>query len=324
MEDRTSALLPAMMEARDQFMELVGEIRPELHRYCARMTGSIFDGEDVVQETLAKAYFALGQMVQPPNLRPWLFRIAHNTAMDFIKRYERQHVEPVADLPDRAEPEESGVDPALVEAALTVFAELPPAQRSAAILKDVLGQSLEETAQTMGTTVGAVKAALSRARANIARTPRARFVEPAQPVSGETLTTMRRYADLFNGHNWDGLRALLAAESRLEVVSRVQHPRAVDAGYYDRYAAYTKTEDLRAEAGFVDGAPVIAIFSSPSSREPAYFVVLEISAGRISLIRDFRYVPYIAIDARYSSVRRRRHLTSQYLPTTGGRSRIAS
>jgi RNA polymerase sigma-70 factor (ECF subfamily) len=302
MEDQASALLPAMMEARDQFMELVDEIRPELHRYCARMTGSVFDGEDVVQETLAKAYYALGQMVQPPNLRPWLFRIAHNTAMDFIKRYERQHVEAVADVPDRAQPEESGVDPALVEAALTVFAELPAAQRSAAILKDVLGQSLEETAQTMGTTVGAVKAALSRARANIARRPRVRFAEPAQPVSGETLTTLRRYADLFNAHNWDELRALLAAESRLEVVSRVQHPRAVDAGYYDRYAAYTKTEDLRAEAGFVDGAPVIAIFSPPSSREPAYFVLLEVSGGRISLIRDFRYVPYIALDARYSAL----------------------
>ena len=123
MEDQTRALLPAMMEARDQFMKLVDEIRPELHRYCARMTGSIFDGEDVVQESLAKAYYALGQMVQPPNLKPWLFRIAHNTAMDFIKRYDRQHVEPVADVPDRAEREESGVDPALVEAALTVFAE---------------------------------------------------------------------------------------------------------------------------------------------------------------------------------------------------------
>ena len=301
MEDQARALLPAMVEARDQFMELVDEIRPELHRYCARMTGSVFDGEDVVQETLAKAYYALGQMVQPPNLRPWLFRIAHNTAMDFIKRYERQHVEPVAHVPDRAEPEEAGVDPELVEAALTVFAELPPTQRSAAILKDVLGQSLEETAHTMGTTVGAVKAALSRARANIARTPRVRFAEPAQPVSGETLTALRRYADLFNAHDWDELRALLGAESRLEVVSRVQHPRAVDAGYYDRYAAYTETEDLRAEAGFVDGAPVIAIFSPPSSREPAYFVLLEVSGGRISLIRDFRYVPYIAVNARFRS-----------------------
>jgi RNA polymerase sigma factor (sigma-70 family) len=302
MEDQARALLPAMMEARDQFMELVDDIRPELHRYCARMTGSIFDGEDVVQETLAKAYYALGQMVQPPTLRPWLFRIAHNTAVDFVKRFEHDHVEPVADVPDRAEPEHSGVDPALVEAALTIFAALPPTQRSAAILKDVLGQSLEETALNMGTTVGAVKAALSRARANIARTPRARFAESAQPVAGETLMTLRRYADLFNAHNWEELRALLAAESRLEVVSRVQHPRAVDAGYYDRYAAYTKTEDLRAEAGFVDGVPVIAIYNPPASRKPTYFVLLEVFAGRISLIRDYRYIPYITIDARYSAI----------------------
>ena len=303
MEDQARALLPAMQEARDQFMELVDEVRPELHRYCARMTGSVFDGEDVVQETLAKAYYALGQMVQPPNLKPWLFRIAHNTAMDVLKRYERQHVEPVADVPERAEPGEAGVDPELVEAALSIFTELPPVQRSAAILKDVLGQTIEETAETMGTTAGAVKAALSRARANIARAPRARLEDRPRPVTLETLVTLRRYVDLFNAHNWDGLRALLAAESRLEVVSRVQHPRAVDAGYYDRYAAYIKAGDLRAEAGFVDGVPVIAMFDRPSSEKPAYFILLEVSAGRISFIRDFRYVPYIAKDAPYRALR---------------------
>ena len=299
MEDQARTLLPAMQEARDQFMDLVDDVRPELHRYCARMTGSVFDGEDVVQETLAKAYYALGQMVQAPNLKPWLFRIAHNTAMDFLKRYERQHVEPVADVPDRAEPDEAGVDPELVEAALTIFTALPPVQRSAAILKDVLGQTIEETAETMGTTAGAVKAALSRARANIARAPRARLEDRPRPVTVETLVTLRRYVDLFNAHNWDGLRALLAAESRLEVVSRVQHSRAVDAGYYDRYAAYTKAADLRAEAGFVDGVPVIAMFDPPSSEKPAYFILLEVSAGRISFIRDFRYVPYIAKDALF-------------------------
>jgi len=76
----------------------------------------------------------------------------------------------------------------------------------------------------------------------------------------------------------------------------------VDAGYYDRYAAYIKAEDLQAEAGFVDGVPAIAIFSAPASREPAYFVLLEVSAAGISLIRDFRYVPYIAIDAHYSAL----------------------
>jgi RNA polymerase sigma-70 factor (ECF subfamily) len=287
------------MEARDQFMELVAAIRPELHRYCARMTGSVFDGEDVVQDTLAKAYFALGQMLQPPNLRPWLFRIAHNTAMDFLKRYERQHVEPVAELPERAATEDTSVDPLLVEAALSAFTELPPVQRSAVILKDVLGQSLEETANTMGTTVGAVKAALSRGRGNIARSAGSVAAHPAPTLSAEKQATLRRYAEFFNAQNWDGLRALLGEESRLDVVSRVQQ-RMADAGYTGRYAKYLETESIRAEAGFVDGVPAIAMFSPAASATPAYFILIESVDGRVTLIRDFRYVPYIAEDARFS------------------------
>jgi RNA polymerase sigma-70 factor, ECF subfamily len=297
-EDEARALLPAMMEARDRFMELVDELRPELHRYCARMTGSVFDGEDVVQETLAKAYYALGQMLQPPNLKPWLFRIAHNAALDFLKRYERKNVELVMEVPERPEPVESDVDPALVEAALTVFVALPPVQRSAVILKDVLGQSLEEVARTTGTTVGATKAALSRARSNISRTLHAP-AQPPQPPSAEQQATLRRYVDLFNDRNWDGLRALVTEESRLDIVSRVQQ-RLIDAGYVERYAEITSSEDMRAEAGYVDGVPAIAIFRPSSSAVPAYFMLLESTGGTISLLRDFRYIPYIATDARFS------------------------
>jgi RNA polymerase sigma-70 factor, ECF subfamily len=297
--DEPRALLPAMVEARDRFMELVDEVRPELHRYCARMTGSVFDGEDVVQETLAKAYYALGQMLEPPNLRPWLFRIAHNTAMDFLKRYERKNVEPVPELPERAEPEETGVDPVLLEAALSAFVELPPVQRSAIILKDVLGHSLEETAATMGVTVGAVKAALSRARANIAKTSPAVSAQIVKPASTQAQTTLQRYVDLFNDRDWDALRALLGEESRLDIVSRIQH-RVKDAGYYDRYAQYLKAEEIRAEAGFVDGVPAIAMFSPASSSTPAYYILVEWEGERISLIRDFRYIPYITTDAHFS------------------------
>ena len=299
MQEETRALLPAMAEARDQFMDLVDELRPELHRYCARMTGSIFDGEDVVQDTLAKAYYALGQMREPPNLKPWLFRIAHNTAIDFLRRYERNDADVVPEVPERAEPEETGVDPALVEAALTVFVRLPTVQRGALILKDVLGHSLEGVATTLGISVGAVKAALSRARANAARMSPAASAQAARPASPKEQANLRRYAALFNERNWKALRTLLSDESRLNQVSVVQR-RVVDAKYFDRYAEILKTEDIRADVGFVDGTAAIAMFRPSSSPVPAYFVLLEWTGGQISLIRDFRYIPYIGNDGRFS------------------------
>ena len=101
--------------------------------------------------------------------------------MDFLRRYERRNVDLVAEVPERIDDDvELGADdPTLVEAALAVFVTLPPVQRSALVLKDVLGHSLEETAATMGLTVGAVKAALVRARANVAASSRSRASTPA-------------------------------------------------------------------------------------------------------------------------------------------------
>src|SRR5690242_10144654 len=73
----TSAQAPAEFEA------LIQDIRPELHRYCARMIGSVVDAEDLVQEALAKAYAALPS-TSVANMRAWLFRIAHNKAIDYL------------------------------------------------------------------------------------------------------------------------------------------------------------------------------------------------------------------------------------------------
>jgi RNA polymerase sigma-70 factor, ECF subfamily len=294
--DDTRALLQSMDQARERFMDLVAEIRPELHRYCARMTGTVFDGEDVVQDTLAKAYFALSQMDEPPPLRYWLFRIAHNTAMDFLRRHERKNVDLVAHVPDVTEPTEQGPDPALVEAALAAFMVLPPVQRSAIVLKDVLGHSLEQTASTMGTTVPAVKAALARARANLVASPSTTTTVPA-----DELGNLRRYADLFNARDWDGLRALLGEEARLDIVSRSQRRGRAAASYYSRYPEIVKTEDLRVEVGLADGVPALAFFRDGSA-QPSYFVRLEWEDGRVVHIRDTRYVPYIAEGARFTKV----------------------
>jgi len=294
-------LLGSFTEARQRFLDLVAEVRPELHRYCTRMAGSVFDGEDVVQETLAKAYFALAEMDETPPLRPWLFRIAHNTAMDFLRRYEHRKVDAVADLEGIAdmigsdERDGHGPDGERVEAALQVFASLPPVQRSALALKDVIGLSLEETAATMDLSVAAVKAALVRARANVAA---ARAAGAAAAASVD-LTRLRRYADLFNARDWDGLRALFGEETRLDVVSRYQRRGKTAAGYFTRYSEIAPREDLRAQPGWVDGVPVIAIFRAGADR-PAYFVRIDWRDQGLGQIRDFRYVPYIAVDAAFT------------------------
>ncbi|HET9931321.1 MAG TPA: sigma-70 family RNA polymerase sigma factor [Polyangiaceae bacterium] len=287
-------------EAHQRFVDLVAEVRPELFKYCARMTGSIFDGEDIVQETLARAYAALGNATEPPPLRPWLFRVAHNAAMDFLKRYERKHVDFVAEAPEPVEPDVNDVDPALVEAALVRFMDLPLLQRSALVLKDVLGHSLAETAETMGISVSAVKAALVRARENLSQnTPRR---EPRErSVSAEEHQKLRQYAELFNNRDWDGLRALMGEQSRLEVMTRVRRRGRAAAEYYTRYAEVAGPEALRAEVGWVDTTPVIAIFRPASAATPAYFILIEWDGEKVSLIRDFRYVPYLTDAAEYAS-----------------------
>ena len=135
--------------------------------------------------------------------------------------------------------------------------------------------------------------ALVRARANLAANA---SLTPS--ISAEEEKSLQRYADLFNACDWDGFRALLGEEARVDIVSRwLRHGRAA-AGYYAKYAEIMAAEGLRAEAGFVDGAPVIAISRRGSTR-PAYFLLLTWEEGRLVQIRDFYYVGYIAEEARF-------------------------
>src|SRR4051812_36426981 len=162
-------VVSALHEGMRRFLALVAGIRPDLHRYCARMTGSVADGEDIVQDTLARAYYALSEMETVPELRPWLFQIAHNRALDHLRRYDRRMSQTLDSVPESAlsntsDPEELLAREQATQAAISRFVELVPAQRSAVILKDVLGHSLSELAQLMGISEPAAKAVLHRGR----------------------------------------------------------------------------------------------------------------------------------------------------------------
>jgi RNA polymerase sigma-70 factor, ECF subfamily len=292
MSDEQKMMPPEFGQARERFLEMVADVRPELHRYCARVVGSVVDGEDIVQEALARAFYAISMATELPPLRPWLFRVAHNTAIDFLRKYEHRHVEPRADFDDAADDVDEPMDAEVLRAALSSFLDLPVTQRSAVILKDVLGHSLAETADTMGTTIPAVKAVLVRGRATL-RACRARALAPPKataPPDPAEREQLQRYVALFNAHNWDALRALITEECRLDLVSKAARRGKEIHGYFGRYAA---EPDTRLAVGTVEGRPALLVTPKDSER-PAYFILLEWRGGHLSLIRDFRYVSYIA------------------------------
>ncbi|MDB4996219.1 MAG: polymerase, sigma-24 subunit, subfamily [Myxococcaceae bacterium] len=285
---------PSLADAREQFLAMVDGVRPELHRYCARLTGSVIEGEDIVQDTLAKAFYALSLSPDVPALRPWLFRIAHNAAMDFLKSHDRKLVDRSAEIEDIAGFEDKP-DPAIVRAALARFVALPVTQRSAVILKDVLGHSLEETAETMGTTVMAVKAALVRGRGKLLQTQSE--TDEADAMAA-TRTELERYASLFNARDWDGLRALVSDDCRLDLVSRSQRRGKQVGMYFDRY----EKADVTLRVVRLEGKLAFAAHLA-GAEKPAYLILLDFEDGRVKTIRDFRYVPYIAVEAELESVR---------------------
>jgi RNA polymerase sigma-70 factor (ECF subfamily) len=277
-----------LSRAREEFLALVDDIRPELHRYCARLTGSVIEGEDIVQDTLAKAFYALSLSPDVPPLRPWLFRIAHNAAIDFLRGHGRKLTETRAELDDVTD-DDDAPDPAIVRAALARFVELPLVQRSAVILKDVLGHSLEEVAATMDTTVLAVKSALVRGRAKLREA-----AAGAPAPDAQTRARLDRYATLFNARDWDGLRALVASECQLDLVSKSQRKGPAVGMYFGRY----EKESVRLAVARLEGRLVLAAFEGDGER-PSYFILLDWAGDLVAAIRDYRYVRYIASDADY-------------------------
>jgi RNA polymerase sigma-70 factor (ECF subfamily) len=148
------------------FDRLLAELRPKLHRYCARMTGSVVDGEDVLQDAMIKAIEALPSAGTLDNPEGWIFRIAHNAALDFIRRRARlEAAHSDEDVMMVAAPTVVQDERIAVAASLRTFMQLPVSQRSSVILKDVLGYSIEEIVGVLdGATIPSVKAALHRGR----------------------------------------------------------------------------------------------------------------------------------------------------------------
>jgi RNA polymerase sigma-70 factor, ECF subfamily len=287
----------AITTARAEFEKLVAEIRPELHRYCARMTGSVVDGEDIVQDTLAKAFYLLPQTAEITNMRSWIFRVAHNKAVDHSRAYARRFGESLDDHSHVtvAPPFDSQEQTKL---GLTMFMRLTSTQRGAVILKDVLGHSLTEVAEILDISVASVKGALHRGRTSLRKMTH-QGTESARPLDPSEANLLDGYVKRFAAHEFDKLRELLARDVRLDIVgiSQSRGPRQVGC-YFHNYSA---ADNWRPGVGSVEGRPAILVFDPQDlSRVPRYFILIDWVNGEVARIRDYRHAPYIMVDAEFA------------------------
>jgi len=264
-------------------------LRPALHRYAARMVGSALDGEDVVQEAVARAIGALGHAPPQGDAAAWLFRITHNAAIDFLRSRERASAEREVADDDMVSDSDDAARRLATRVAMTVFMRLPPPHRAAVILKDVLGYSNDEIAAILGTTLAASKAALHRGRSQLRL--HADVAPEVLTPNAEDLARLQTYVDRFNDRDFDAIRAMLADDVRFDLVARVQGGRSSFETYFSRY---TEMSTWRLNVGQIDGR-LAAIVSNPGDpqRLPTNVIVVDWASDAIVRLRDFYHAPYV-------------------------------
>src|SRR5260221_7042780 len=271
------------------FLETISSLRPSLHRYCARMTGSVTDGEDVVQDALFDAYRKLEKFDESRPLKPWLFRIAHNRCIDFLRqkgvRDEAATVVAVreAELPTDAPMLDVG------KAIEHLVAVLPPKERASILLKDVFDYHLDEIADLTDSTVGGVKAALNRARTKLAEASPP--LKSARRASPELRQLMQLYVDRFNRRDWDGVRDLISADARLDVFARFAGKVASEPSFatYGRWPWPSKLA-----VGDGDGEPVVLILKRGADTWTPYSAIrFDVIGQRIDRILDYIHCPWV-------------------------------
>jgi RNA polymerase sigma-70 factor (ECF subfamily) len=280
-----------------RYLDTLSPLRPALHRYCSRLTGNVWDGEDLAQDTLMRVFSLLGKIdADLENPRGYLIRTATNLWIDRTRRTALERAF-VAEERAGAAPAAAPHDPARVaevrEAASELLSRLAPQERAAVLLKEVFDLSLEETASVLKTSVGAVKAALHRGRGRLHTADR------DTPVAGPppSRELVERFVKALGAKDIEGLRAICSADLSVELVGGAEAD-----GFERNKTFFQHAHMVMPQLGFgenphwetivYDGEPMALGYRTLGGVEGINEVHrLEVVDGRIARIRCYCFCP---------------------------------
>ena len=273
----------------DEFAAHVEPLRRELLAHCYRMTGGLSDAEDALQNALVRAWKSFEGFEGRASMRTWIYRITTNACLDLIASRKARTMPELKDTDE--------IDPAWLEpmpppdsqyasreavrlAFIVALQVLPPRQRAALILRDVVGFSAEETAAALETTVAAINSALQRARAVLDEHPRAKRT----PITGKLGALLGNYLRLWEAGDARGLVALLREDATFSMPPLPDWARGRDAIAALLESHVWPTGRSRPVACMVNGAPAFAMYQQGALRA---LTVLDIEDNQIVTMHSF-------------------------------------
>jgi RNA polymerase sigma-70 factor, ECF subfamily len=293
------------------------QYRRELTGYCYRMLGSGFEADDAVQETMLRAWRAAGGFEGRSSVRSWLYRIATNICLDMLRGRQRRAlpidlgpasppveallgdwqpeemwISPIADervLPEHGDPAEIAVARDTIRLAfITALQHLPPRQRAALILCEVLKTPAAEAAATLGTSVAAVNSALQRARATLAALPEEQ--RPAE-VDADQSELLAHYVDAFQRYDMEQLVTLLQDDALMTMPPFALWVRGAEniTRWMTQPTPSLCAGSIMVPAGQVNGVQAYAQYKPDPAggHSPWALQVHEVSGGKLSRLTWF-------------------------------------
>lgn len=279
--------------------------------HCYRMTGDLDESEDLLQETLLRAWRAWPQFRGESSVRTWLYRIATNVCLSALARRGRRpseipdagqstawpHPEPIPDRmlavgAEAEQPEDRLVERETIELAfVAALLVLSPRQRAALVLRDVLGLPAREVAEALGVSIAATKSALQRARANLRealKEDRMRW-PAARATSGEEWTIARRYVTAIEQRDGQKMAELLHTDLRVRYLPRGLEVNG-SAAFIEGSERYAPVGEFRYVQTTANGQPAIGVYLRPPGTDEfgrVSLAVLRVAGERIVEITDF-------------------------------------